>query len=187
MSSPDSIPPLVSKALKNGGELAFLSSTLNASGRLFATLAASARGVIGEYGTGAGVGAAWLRYGAPKDRRVITFEPSEELHQRACETFVGEDINVVLGGWKKVVHEGPYGLLHISLRNLNGLDPDEIAAAIEPRGILIIDDFVPSHDWPPRDLNGVDYVRQSWLLDPRFMAVDVAVAEDVAVLIATKI
>lgn len=187
MSSPASIPDIVTKALKNSGKLGFLRFTLTETGRLFATLAASSRGVIGEYGTGAGVGAAWLRHGAPTERRVVTLEPDPMLHQKAVEAFSGENIQLINADWQKISHYGPFGLLHISLRNITELDRDEVASMIEPRGMLVIDDFVPSYQWPPTDYSGVDYVRQEWLLDKRFISVDVAVAEDVSVVIATKL
>ena len=151
-----------------------------------ATLAACAPGAVVEFGTGAGVGIAWMRHGAPASTRVVTVEPDEQLAEHARTTFADDDIEIICGTWEECQRIDNIGMLHVSLRNLDGLDRDEIAALLPSGAILVIDDFIPSQEWPPHDFYGVDYVRQTWLLDKRFTAVDVAVAADVSAVIAVK-
>ena len=50
----------------------------------------------------------------------------------------------------------------------------------------MLDDFTPCESWPPITAGRVDSLREGWLTDERFTAVEVMVARDASVLIATK-
>ena len=91
MSAPPELPPLVSAALSLSGRRGFVSSTRNETGRLLATLAASRTGLLGELGTGCGVGSAWLRSGAGESTRIVTAESDPQLAQ-AVEQAIAFDM-----------------------------------------------------------------------------------------------
>ena len=57
---------------------------------------------------------------------------------------------------------------------------------VEPGGIVVLDDFAPCEPWPPIIYGRVDTLREQWLTDERFTAVEVMVASDAATLIATR-
>ena len=57
---------------------------------------------------------------------------------------------------------------------------------VERGGIVVMDDFTPCDTWPPLTLGRVDTLREAWLTDDRFTAVEVMVAPDTSALIATK-
>ena len=57
---------------------------------------------------------------------------------------------------------------------------------LEEGGIVVMDDLVPCESWPPLYAGRVDGLREAWLTDERFTAVEVMVASDTAVLLATK-
>ena len=63
---------------------------------------------------------------------------------------------------------------------------DAIADLVEDGGIVVLDDFTPCEQWPPITYGRVDTLREQWLTDERFTAVEVMVAPDASTIIATK-
>ncbi|WBQ07565.1 O-methyltransferase [Kribbella sp. CA-293567] len=187
MSAPPELPPLVSAALSLSGRRGFVSSTRNETGRLLATLAASRTGTLGEVGTGCGVGSAWLRHGATKDTKIVTAESNPQLAQIVKELFADDGrIEVLSADWTALIERGPFSLLFVDAREAKLSARDVIAEAVEPGGFVVLDDFTPSGVWPPMYEGRVDTLRQEWLQDKRFTTVEVMVAIDAAVLLATR-
>jgi predicted O-methyltransferase YrrM len=143
MSAPPDLPDVVSRAFAVSRKAGYVSFCRNETGRLLATLAATRGGTMAEFGTGCGVGTAWLRSGVRGDARIITAEPK-------------------------------------------AVGVDAIADLVEPGGIVVLDDFTPCEMWPPISYGRVDWLREQWLSDERFTAVEVMVASDASALIATK-
>jgi hypothetical protein len=52
--------------------------------------------------------------------------------------------------------------------------------------MVVLDDFTPCTTWPPIYEGRVDVLREMWLTDKRFTAVDVMVAPDASVIVATR-
>jgi hypothetical protein len=63
---------------------------------------------------------------------------------------------------------------------------DAVADLVEPGGIVVLDDFTPCESWPPIYLGRVDTLREEWLTDERFTAVEVMVARDASAIVATR-
>ena len=63
---------------------------------------------------------------------------------------------------------------------------DAVADLVEPGGIVVLDDFTPCEPWPPIYRGRVDTLREQWLTDDRFTAVEVMIAPDASALIATR-
>ncbi len=57
---------------------------------------------------------------------------------------------------------------------------------MEPGGIAVLDDFTPSEFWPPIFEGRVDTVREEWLTDERFIAVEMLIDAGTSVIIATR-
>jgi len=57
---------------------------------------------------------------------------------------------------------------------------------LAPGGVVVLDDFTPCATWPPMYEGRVDTMREQWLTDPRFTTVEVMVASDASVLIASR-
>ncbi len=53
---------------------------------------------------------------------------------------------------------------------------DAVVDLVEPGGIVVLDDFTPCESWPPITYGRVDTLREQWLTDERFTAVEVMVA-----------
>jgi predicted O-methyltransferase YrrM len=187
VSAPPELPPLVSAALSLSGRRGFVSATRNETGRLLATLAASRTGTLGEVGTGCGVGSAWLRHGATDSTKIVTAESDPQLAHVVAELFADDGrIEVLAADWTALIERGPFSLLFVDAREAKLSARDVIAEAVEPGGFVVLDDFTPSMVWPPMYEGRVDTLRQEWLQDKRFTTVEVMVAPDAAVLLATK-
>ena len=162
MSSPPDLPPIVSQTLDLSRRRGFITSTRNETGRLLATLAATRRGTLAELGTGCGVGSAWLHSGAPADA----------------------NIDVISGDWSALEALAPFSLLFVDVREVMA-DMDHLAGLLEPGGIAVLDDFVPSETWPPIVDGKIDLIREAWLTDSRFAAVEMLIDASASVIIAT--
>ena len=187
MSAPPDLPELVVRALRMSLERGYVQASRTETGRLLATLAATRTGTIAECGTGCGVGAAWLRSGAPKTTRVITAELDPELAHGVMDMFADDDIDVMHADWSSLAEHAPV------LADLPGRrQRQEVGRASRSStcstqgGMIVLDDFIPCPTWPPLARGRVDTLRLDWLSDERFTSVDVMVAEDTSVLIAVK-
>src|SRR4051812_14866355 len=90
MSAPLEIPQVVSRALDVARRRGYASFCRHETGRLLAALAASREGVVAEFGTGTGVGTAWLRSGARSGTRIVSAELDPDLAGAASEVFADD-------------------------------------------------------------------------------------------------
>lgn len=190
MSAPPDLPEIVSRAFDVSRRSGYASFCRNETGRLLATLAATRTGTMAEFGTGTGVGTAWLRSGMREDAHIVTAELDPTLAKAAAEIFTDDDrVEVVSADWSTLLDKGPFSLLFVDARepaDPQAIDADSVADLVEPGGVVVLDDFVPCASWPPTFAGRVDVLREHWLTDERFTCVEVMVAPDAAVLIATK-
>ncbi len=178
---------MVARALAASRAQGFVSSVRNEAGRLLAALAASRSGTLGELGTGCGVGAAWLRSALRDDARVVTAELDPVLAELARELFADDDrVEVHAGDWTTLEAFAPFSLLFIDVRDVKREGIDLIADLVAPGGVVMLDDFTPCSTWPPLYEGRVDVMRERWLTDSRFTAVDVVVADDSSVVVASR-
>ncbi|HEY5821547.1 MAG TPA: cytidine deaminase [Propionibacteriaceae bacterium] len=186
MSAPPELPELVVRALRMSLLRGYVQASRTETGRLLASLAATRTGTIADCGTGCGVGAAWLRSGAPKTTRVITAELDPGLAHGVMQMFERDDIDVMHADWSSLAAHAPFSLMFLDASSARGWPREETVDLIEEGGMIVIDDFTPCPTWPPLDRGRVDSLRLDWLSDERFTSVDVMVAEDTSVLIAVK-
>jgi predicted O-methyltransferase YrrM len=193
MSAPPDLPDIVSRAFAVSRKAGYVSFCRNETGRLLATLAATRSGTMAEFGTGCGVGTAWLRSGVRGDARILTAELDAKLAGAAAEIFVDDpQVEVLAADWSTLLDKGPFSLLFLDSGDSGdsgdtaGAGVDAIADLVEDGGIVVVDDFTPCEMWPPISGGRVDTLREQWLTDERFTSVEVMVASDASVLIATK-
>ena len=187
MSAPPDLPHIVTRAFDVSRRAGYVSFCRNETGRLLATLAATRTGVMAEYGTGAGVGTAWLRSGVRTDARILTAELNPRLAKAAAEIFADDDrVEVFEADWSTLSGKGPFSLLFLDSGDPESVRVDKIADLVEPGGIVVLDDFTPCASWPPIHLGRVDTLREEWLTDDRFTAVEVMIAPDASVILATR-
>jgi predicted O-methyltransferase YrrM len=166
----------------------FANSCRPEHGRLLFALAAGAE-VIGETGTGCGVGLAWLASGASPGARLVSVELDATRAERAAQLFSGvPQVTVIQGDWPEIYPHGPFDLLVLDggAHGKHGppaADPDVL---LRPGGTLLIDDLTPARHWPPRYAGGVDEARMCWLDYPGLDAAELRLAPDLAALVATR-
>jgi len=187
MSAPPVLPDVVSRAFDVSRRHGYVSFCRNETGRLLAALAATRTGTLAEFGTGTGVGTAWLRSGVRDDARILTAELDRKLAGAAAEIFTDdEQVEVVAADWSTLRDRGPFSLLFLDAREPKDSGADTVVDLVEPGGVVVLDDFTPCESWPPVHAGRVDVLREQWLTDDRFTTVEVMVAPDASVLIATK-
>jgi predicted O-methyltransferase YrrM len=186
VTGPTAVPELVAKALDLARQRGFITTTRNETGRLLAALAASRGGTLAELGTGTGVGSAWLASGAPPKARIVSAELDSVLAEEVQHLFAEIDnVEITAGDWSTLSEYAPFSLLFVDVREVME-NVDALADLIEPGGIAVLDDFVPSSHWPPIVDGHVDTIREQWLTDERFVAVELLIDPDASLLIATR-
>ncbi len=146
-----------------------------------------ATGTLAEFGTGTGVGTAWLRSGVREDARILTAELDPKLAGAAAEIFDDDpQVEVRSADWATLTDAGPFSLLYLDSGDPESVRVDAVADLVEEGGIVVLDDFVPCALWPPVFHGRVDTLREEWLTDDRFTTVEVMVASDASTLIATR-
>ena len=188
MSAPPDLPDVVLRAFDVCRRAGYVSFCRNETGRLLATLAATRSGIMAEFGTGCGVGTAWLRSGVRETQaRILTAELDPKLASAAAQIFTDDPlVDVLTADWSTLMDKGPYSLLFLDSEQPNEVGVDALADLVEPGGIVVLDDFWPCEQWPPLFGGRVDTLREQWLTDDRFTAVEIMVAADSSVVIATR-
>ncbi|NJC70450.1 SAM-dependent methyltransferase [Planosporangium thailandense] len=183
------LPPLVAAAVAAARDSGFALSCLPAQGELLRLLAAGVGpGVIGETGTGFGVGLAWLASGAGPDARLVSVERDPTAAAAARAVFDGApNVEVVTGDWTDLAGFGPFDLLVLDGggQGKGGGQALEPAEWLRPGGVVVIDDFTPIDGWPPRYGDEPDAARLHWLRHPQLLASEVRVTPEMATIVAT--
>jgi predicted O-methyltransferase YrrM len=187
MSAPPELPDIVARAFDVSRKAGYVSFCRNETGRLLATLAATRGGTMAEFGTGCGVGTAWLRSGVRDDVRIVTAELDPKLAKAAAEIFRDDPtVDVLTADWSTLTDQGPFSLLFLDSGEPESVRVDAVADLVEPGGLVVLDDFTPCEIWPPIHRGRVDTLREEWLTDERFTAVEVMIASDASAVIATR-
>lgn len=187
MSAPPDLPEIVRRAFDVSRKAGYVSFCRNETGRLLAALAATRSGTMAEFGTGCGVGTAWLRSGLRGDATILTAELDAKLADAAAEIFEDDpQVEVRSADWSTLLDQGPFSLLFLDSGEPTEVGVDQVADLVEEGGIVVLDDFAPCEMWPPVTYGRVDTLREQWLTDERFTAVEVMVAPDASVVLATK-
>ena len=183
------LPPLVERAVAAARQAGFGLSCLPAHGRLLQLLAGGiGDGVIGETGTGCGVGLAWLASGARTGVRLISIEHDWLLADVARGVFAGvPSVTVVHGDWRELRKSGAFALLSLDGGGQGkGAEPPICPGEwMSPGGTIVIDDFTPSAQWPPMHAERPDTARLYWLQHPDLLATQIRTQPDTAAIVAT--
>jgi predicted O-methyltransferase YrrM len=183
------LPPQVKAAVELAQTAQFPHSCLPEQGELLRLLARGVGpAVIGETGTGYGVGLAWLAAGAHPHAKLVSIERDPDRAAAAGGLFRDNPaVEVRIGDWHDLRHVGPFHLLVLDGGGQGKQDeaPLEPAAWLRPGGLLVIDDFTPSTTWPPRYAGRIDTSRQHWLDHPDLRATQVNVTPESATILAT--
>ncbi len=180
-------PDLVEAALRESLRVGYLESTRSETGRFLATLAASRRGTIADLGTGSGVGAAWLRTGAPPGTRVVTVERDAALAASAARLFADTGVEVLSCDWSTLdwsAHRiDALSLITIDIGTAGGAR-ERLVDLLAPGGFLVLDDL---HSWRDFPNGRVDrMVLEAWKHESRLVCTELHVAPDASVLLCCR-
>ena len=183
------LPPLVAAAIAAARSAGFEYSCLPEQGRLLQVLAAGVgAGVIGETGTGCGVGLAWLASGAHPDARLISVERDPARATAATQVFADDPrIQVLHGDWRALSQDAPFDLLVLDGGGQGKADepPLDPGDWLRPGGLVVLDDFTPMTSWPPTFNGQPDTARIHWMSHPGLRAAEVRVTPAAAAILAT--
>ncbi|MGC0318744.1 putative O-methyltransferase YrrM [Kitasatospora acidiphila] len=176
------LPPLVRRALDAAEGAGFAYSCRPEQGRLLQALAQGVVGLIGETGTGCGVGLAWLASGAGDGVRLVSMERDEARAAVAAEVFADRpNVTVVCGDWTELYRHGPFDLLVLDGGGQGKGDvPADPTRLLAPGGTVVVDDFTPSPGWPPLHEGRPDTARLHWLEHPALRATELQLAADLS-------
>jgi predicted O-methyltransferase YrrM len=185
------LPPLVEAAVELARATGFAHSCLPGQGELLRVLARGVgAGMIGETGTGCGVGLAWLAGGAHPQARLVSVERDPNRAAGAAEVFRGHPaVQVLQGQWAELRAFAPFDLLVLDGGGQGkGAEPPlDPADWLRPGGVLVMDDFSPLTRWPPKYDGQVDQARLWWLDHPRLRATQINISPEQATILATYI
>lgn len=181
------LPPLVERAVSMASREGFANSCRPEHGRLLFALAAGAE-LIGETGTGCGVGLAWLASGARPGTRLVSVEHDPDRAARTAELFSAlPQVTIIAGDWREIYSHAPFDLLSLDGGGQGkGETPADPHVLLRPGGTLVIDDLTPASDWPPRFEGHVDEPRMYWLSYAGLDATELRLAPDLSALVATR-
>jgi predicted O-methyltransferase YrrM len=174
----EGLPPLVRAAVEAARAMGFEHSCLPSHGRLLQVLAAGVgEGVIGETGTGAGVGLAWMASGARRGVRLVSIERDYEWATAARALFADvAAVSVRHGDWRELASECPFSLLALDGGGQGkGEDrPVDPLVWLRPGGVVVMDDFTPATEWPPQFAGRTDHARLFWFEHLEMFATEIA-------------
>ncbi len=180
------VPTLVREAQKSAVLLQFEKSCLDEVGEFLALLAAHPSSFpVLEVGTGAGVGTAWLASHAAGP--IYTVETEARLADAARDLFAASpEVRVIHGDWMAALNHGPFGLIFVDAKPAKQDGADQLVAALQPGGWIVLDDLTPREYWPEAWRGQPDRVRDQWLGHPGLISVEVRTSERVAVILARR-
>jgi predicted O-methyltransferase YrrM len=178
------LPALVAAAAALAERTGFDLSCLPAHGRLLAVLAAGRPGGrIGETGTGAGVGLAWLASAAHPSTTLVSIELDPARAAAARDLFADlPDVTVLTGDWAELERHGPFDLLALDGGGggKSGEAPLDPRRWLAPGGTVVLDDFSPRTAWPHDDAP-----RLHWLEHPDAPCTEVVTGPTSCTLVGT--
>jgi predicted O-methyltransferase YrrM len=176
-SDKSQLPPLVARAVELGDRFEFRNSCAMPYVPLLQMLAAQVRGgVIGEMGTGAGIGTAWISLAASSDTRIVTIEQDEARATAVRQLFADDPrVTVLHGDALELAGHGPFDLVYCDA-GPGKIDHQDVTIAMtKPGGLIYLDDLGPTRtdlDW--------------WLASPDVTAATVWVTPELGAILAVR-
>lgn len=187
----DDFPPLVARAQQLARQIGFPltrdeaaggpSASLPGVGRFLAMLAAGCQdGRIGEIGTGAGLGAAWMASAMPVGCTLVTVEIDGPRAAAAADLLARDNRVTVLAGDAREVLP-PHGPFDLVFADGGWRDPSGLASLVglvRMGGRVVMDDVTPLAALPPDSpLRSGDAKRALFFGDPRLCSVEVVLPD----------
>jgi predicted O-methyltransferase YrrM len=149
-------------------------------------------GRIGEQGTGAGVGTAWLADGLRNGAHLISVEINPTFSTAVAQLFADyPNVEIRTGDWHdKMSPNEPYDLLFMDAMPRGDLVPskwDSMVELIKIGGQTVMDDLTPVELWPSDWDEIIDSKREFAFSNPRVFGTEVRTTTRTSALIVTRI
>jgi predicted O-methyltransferase YrrM len=183
------IPPLVKRAKNLARQMSYRSNCSDGTGRLLRLLASQFQGgVLGEIGSGCGVGTAWLVSALAPGTTLVTVEKNNALSAVVRSLFESYSmVRVLYGDWNEIIKFGPFSMLYVSARTARFCAPEVLMEALRLGGVLVIDGLVPLEQLSYDMQLKTDPVRSFWLNDPRLEATEILVSSNEAIILTSRL
>jgi predicted O-methyltransferase YrrM len=171
-------PALVARATDRARSAGFPFSCEPAVGRLLAVLTAHLpRGSrVLELGTGTGVGTAWIVSALlPRtDVSVTTVEKDPQTAALAADNDWPAFVDMRTADALDLLDDlGTFDLIFADAYGGKVAGLDRTIAALNPRGLLVVDDMIPLPDWSGEQRAWLGEVRQTLLTSPLLTSVEI--------------
>lgn len=171
------LPPLIARAALLAERFEFKNSCAILYAPLLQVLAAQVRrGVIGEMGTGVGVGTAWMAHAMPEDSRIVTIETDAQRASGVAQIFADDRrVTVLHGDALELAAHGPFDLVYCDA-GPGKIDHQDVTISMtRPGGLILLDDLSPTRT----DL-------QWWLESPEVAAATIWVTPELGAILAVR-
>ncbi|HZJ08665.1 MAG TPA: class I SAM-dependent methyltransferase [Trueperaceae bacterium] len=204
---PMEVPALVQAAKGLAGEVDFAlrpegnvlgqhhigaSACIDEVGSLLRALVASLpNGRIGEVGTGAGVGTAWMASALGNGASLTSVELEPRLATAARGLLAPlENVEIITGDWLEVMpRRAPFDLLFFDGGGREALRSDNwpmLEGLLVPGGMMVLDDLTPEELWPDNWWGKPDPKRELAFHSGLFTAAEVRLRTDTAVMLLAR-
>jgi predicted O-methyltransferase YrrM len=187
----EEFPPLVTRARALARQAGFPltreeagpdrpSACLPGVGRFLAMLAAGcAGGLIGELGTGAGIGAAWMAGAMPADCALITAEIDERLAGLARDLLEADPrVTVITGDALSVMSgRGPFDLLFADSGVRDEADFAVLVGLLRIGGRVVMDDLTPQRALPTASPLQANDLKRRFFTHPGLVATEIVLSD----------
>jgi predicted O-methyltransferase YrrM len=183
------LPPMVRRAKNLARQVQYRLNCSNGTGRLLRLLASQLQGgVIGEIGSGCGVGSAWLISAIAPGTSLVTVEKDDTLAAVVRSLFENYSMARVLNGdWIEIVKYGPFSMIYSTANVARFIPPEALMQALRLGGMMVIDGLVPLEQLEQSYVANPDPLRSFWLDDPRLEATEILVSLKEAVILSARI
>lgn len=114
-------------------------------------------------------------------------ERDTRLADRAAKLFTDDPrVEVLTGDWRLLEAHAPFDVFFCDGGGKRD-DPERVVELLAPGGVLVMDDFTPAPDWPPRFDGRIDELRLFYLSHPRLAAAEVLTTATSSAVIATRL
>ena len=195
----DNLPPLVKAAADMALEAGFANSCTPEQGKLLSLMAAGRDGgVIGETGTGYGVGLAWKATACSRKTAIISVEINGEQVDKTRALFADyPNVQILHGDWRLIEEHAPYDLLVLDGGGggkRGGEAPPDPKKLLNRSGNVVLDDFYPAVEtWPPVDdpnlsdrAISLNKARKYWFEHPEMLTTEFRLHPVASVLIGMR-
>ena len=99
------------------------------------------------------------------------------------------DVEVLTGDWTDLLAYGPFDLLVLDGGGQGkGTEPPvDVERWVRPGGLVVLDDFTPATEWPPRYGGRPDTARLHWLRHPGLLATELPLTPTAATIVARRL